>query len=649
MFEDETDAHLRIAQMLIAHGADVNDGGTHDPPLATSSWCGQLGMVELLVANGADISYRPSDGETLVATAARQDHKLVNGQIVEALIDAGAEYTLGDLVQAGLEERTIAELVRDPSLVSRPVPLWKEEVTYPPLHAGLHTNFFDHESDREARMVALLLDRGADIDAMDSLGFTALQRAAEMAGMSFIGNERKSRALVELLLARGATVDLFGAVALGDVEHVEALLRQDPKQVHTRRSDEEPPAVARKLHYRPMTRTGWQTMHGETPLHVARKMDHERMAEVLVRYGADEQAQTSIGGTPMDAQVDHLEGVLNKHMRTSLNMGPAVEAADLYWSIATDDDRPIDERARLLGRSASVSLVVGDLPRARRYADALQSLAEEAPDSQISGASGSRSNIWNANDVNGRVSFCRGDWNSARKSFDYCAANTQGVFGEWAFHGTDALLEAELGNRVAAERQLAICVEKARESGLNPVLQGLRAFVGVWIGHLFGNRELWLEAERHGQTTLALSIANELGEAQARIALGIIAAGRDDKPAAQEQYDKLQPYQGVMIWGYPPVPVTDRVLGMLARTTEHLDDAATHFEDALAFCGKGLEPEQAHTSYEYGGMLLARDGPGDREKADSLLNGALFLSSKLGMRPLNERARTTQLSQGVST
>ncbi len=624
VFDEETDAHLRIVKTLIDHGADMNDGGNHDPPLATGAWIGNLGTVELLIAGGADVSYRSDDGETLVAIAAGQDQRHTNGRTVEALIDAGAEYTVGDLVKAGLEDRIVAELDRDPSLVNRPVPLWKEVVIGPPMHAGLHTDRFHHEDDREARTIALLLDRGADIEAKDNLGYTVLQRAAEMSGKSLISDAHKSRAIVELLQTRGAMVDPFVTVALGDVEGVKAVLRQDPSQVHARRSN------------------------GETLLHVARKMGHERIADVLLGHGADEQAETSTGGTPVDAQVDHLGGVLDRHMRTSLDMGPAVEAADLYWSIAASVDRPIDERARLFGRSASVSLVVGDLPRATRYANALQDVAEQAPDDQVPGDSGPRSNIWHANALNGRVSFCQGDWDSARRSFDYCTANPQGVLGEWAFHGTYALLEAESGNRTAAEHQLAICVERAQESSQspNPVLQGIRAFVGVWIGHLYRSEDMWLEAERHGQKRLALPIASGLWQAPARMALGVIAVGRGDKESAQVQYEELLPYRGVMIWGYPPVPVTDRILGLLAQTTGRLDDAAVHFEDAIAFCANGLEPEQAHTSYDYAGMLLARDGPEDRQKAASLRNEALALSSKLGMRPLRERVRASQLGQG---
>ena len=81
----------------------------------------------------------------------------------------------------------------------------------------------------------------------------------------------------------------------------------------------------------------------------------------------------------------------------------------------------------------------------------------------------------------------------------------------------------------------------------------------------------------------------------------------------------------------------DRVLGRLAALCD-MDDAAGHFEDALAFCRKvGYRPELAWTCCDYADTLLQREGDGDREKAQSLLDEALNISRELGMRPLMER------------
>ncbi len=82
----------------------------------------------------------------------------------------------------------------------------------------------------------------------------------------------------------------------------------------------------------------------------------------------------------------------------------------------------------------------------------------------------------------------------------------------------------------------------------------------------------------------------------------------------------------------------DRILGLLAQKLGNLDQAAAHFEDALAFCRKaGYRPELAWTCCDYADTLLQRNEPGDRVKATSLLDESLAISSELGMRPLMER------------
>ncbi len=47
--------------------------------------------------------------------------------------------------------------------------------------------------------------------------------------------------------------------------------------------------------------------------------------------------------------------------------------------------------------------------------------------------------------------------------------------------------------------------------------------------------------------------------------------------------------------------------------------------------------ESAWTCCDYADFLLQRNEPGDRERAMSLLEESLAISSELGMRPLMER------------
>ena len=91
-----------------------------------------------------------------------------------------------------------------------------------------------------------------------------------------------------------------------------------------------------------------------------------------------------------------------------------------------------------------------------------------------------------------------------------------------------------------------------------------------------------------------------------------------------------------------------RYLGALATTMGHWDTAAQHFEDALAMNAR-MEawPWLAHTQYAYATMLLARNQPGDGDKATALLDSALVTARELGMRALEERL-TARLGQTVT-
>ena len=86
------------------------------------------------------------------------------------------------------------------------------------------------------------------------------------------------------------------------------------------------------------------------------------------------------------------------------------------------------------------------------------------------------------------------------------------------------------------------------------------------------------------------------------------------------------------IIGYAPL------LGLLAQTMGNLDNAQTHFDDAIAFCRKaGYRPELAWSLCDYADMLRERKNDGDHQKAVSLLDESLAVSTELGMRPLMER------------
>jgi DNA-binding SARP family transcriptional activator len=91
-----------------------------------------------------------------------------------------------------------------------------------------------------------------------------------------------------------------------------------------------------------------------------------------------------------------------------------------------------------------------------------------------------------------------------------------------------------------------------------------------------------------------------------------------------------------------------RYLGLLSTTTKHWEEAEVHFENAVAMNSRmGARPWLAHTQSDYARMLLARDGPGDRERAQKLLDAALASYRELGMKSYAATAAT--LSRKVGT
>jgi tetratricopeptide (TPR) repeat protein len=114
-----------------------------------------------------------------------------------------------------------------------------------------------------------------------------------------------------------------------------------------------------------------------------------------------------------------------------------------------------------------------------------------------------------------------------------------------------------------------------------------------------------------------------------------------DRARAATLYQLLLPYTGrTVVIGNAAAcyGAVSRYLGALATTLGRWDEAAQHFEDALAMNAR-MEawPWLAHSQYQYATMLLARDQPSDGEKARELLKAALVTARELGMRALEER------------
>jgi tetratricopeptide (TPR) repeat protein len=112
-----------------------------------------------------------------------------------------------------------------------------------------------------------------------------------------------------------------------------------------------------------------------------------------------------------------------------------------------------------------------------------------------------------------------------------------------------------------------------------------------------------------------------------------------DSASAAVLYPLLVPWASLSAADHPEGyrGSISRHLGLLATLRRRWDDAERHFEVALATNARsGARPWLAHTEHGYARMLHARDGRGDRERAQALLDQARNTYQELGM----ERAAT---------
>ena len=196
------------------------------------------------------------------------------------------------------------------------------------------------------------------------------------------------------------------------------------------------------------------------------------------------------------------------------------------------------------------------------------------------------------------------------------------------------VLEYEEGDFDQGETYLERLLELIGYSPPGPTIDQLfPAIVIPMVGYISGVANRLDVAEAAARTILSSSAVTPV----------LLAIQRGDVATAEEQYSALKPARVqtiVVLLGMEG----NRMLGLLARTMGNLEQAAAHFEDALAVCrNAGYRPHLAWTCCDYADMLLdpstssERMGEGDRAKASALLDESLAISSELGMRPLMER------------
>jgi ankyrin repeat protein len=202
-------------------------------------------------------------------------------------------------------------------------------------------------SPQPLKLVEALLDKGANPNG-DSKGVNAVQRAARQIHPNAPKRNSETKQMIALLRVRGAIVDLFSAVAIGDEEDVRRSLKSHPESAQSRAYDGYPAlhfAVA--MNYKNVVRalldcgceinirnrcdnTG---CIDETALHCAAFWGREEIARLLIDAGADVNALTDRKSTPLHdaARSGHV-----KIARMLLEKGAKPEARD------KDNETPLD-------------------------------------------------------------------------------------------------------------------------------------------------------------------------------------------------------------------------------------------------------------------------------------------------------------------
>lgn len=201
---DLTDAVKRgdavAVQALLANGADVNTKDSEgNTPLTKASWDAKDQLVELLLAHGADVNAKGAYGTTALGKAcySYDREKPQTGKVIQALLANGADInTRSDdgytplMTACWYGKHDLVEL-----LLARGA-----DVNARNERRGLTALLQVSRRGASSKVVDLLLAHGADANARDERGWTALMMWASF-------SDTGPTPAIDALLAKGADVN----------------------------------------------------------------------------------------------------------------------------------------------------------------------------------------------------------------------------------------------------------------------------------------------------------------------------------------------------------------------------------------------------------------------------------------------------------
>ena len=311
------------------------------------------------------------------------------------------------------------------------------------------------------------------------------------------------------------------------------------------------------------------------------------------------------------------------HLRPQEGLEKALRAIDLASHAG---DVAIEVPARHWASGAM--LLLGDLEGLQQQSRHLLLSAERL-----------RDRYWLASALwrNENGSALKGDFQEAR---DFSDRGLSVSATDHRLLATRVLLEYQVGESEHRLAHLGRLLEVVRLSTGPTAANGKTAIILPLVVRITGQPDLLIPAQAIAETILSSPAVTPLIALEARNGLALLAVQRDDSDLAREEHNIIEP----ILRNFPIRLIsTDRLLGLLAHTIGDLDQAMTHFEDALTYCrGAGYRPELAWTSCDYADTLRQRNNGNDHERAMSLLDESLAIATELGMLPLMERVVVRQ-------
>ncbi len=303
-----------------------------------------------------------------------------------------------------------------------------------------------------------------------------------------------------------------------------------------------------------------------------------------------------------------------------LSMRDLEEASGRALALLPSVDNPRDE-AWVRWSAVLLFMCKGDVVEAKTQAMASMAAAERLRDRGLIRWTGTRCQM---------LSQYLGNWSEAR-AFAARILASDPEYGEVL--ARSLLVECQLGNLEQAESYWQRILDLG-ERYQNHWRGQKGSHLSAESARILGNRQ-WLDIVRQAARRFLAQILSPQPflNSYLRISLGLVAAQDRDAAQAAEQYAHLDQLIGS---GFESL--FNRHLGVIAHVAGFEDKAVVHFEAALAFTRQaGYRPELAWTCCDYADLLRQRNGPGDGERAATLLEEGLVIARDLGMRPLIER------------